>query len=304
MAVSPRRAIILAAAAAGAIFVAYLLVSLAIVFGATRAEREAFQGQPEDHSLAYEKVTFPPRGGDLPLRGWLLEGDEAAPFLIFVHGLGGQRTGNAALEIASRLIGEGRYNILLFDLRAHGTSGGSRVTAGDSERADVLGAYDFLLGRGAREGRIGLIGFSFGAGLALMAAASEPGFAAVVADSPFADAGDLLAQETARKTPVPESVAPIFLPAASVFAGLLYGIDLGDVKPERDAALLDYPVLLIHGEADTRIPVSHGERVLGAAPAGSRIWKLPGVDHVDAFFEQPDEYVRRVREYLAERLGP
>jgi pimeloyl-ACP methyl ester carboxylesterase len=297
----PRPRIILAATA-GVLLLAYVLIALGIAWGATRADREEFEAAPEDYGLAYEEVVFPSRGDDVDLRGWLLDGDEGAPYLIFVHGLGGQRTGDNALEIASALIDDDGYNVLLFDLRAHGTSGGGRVTAGDSERMDVLGAYDFVVSRGAEPGQIGLMGFSFGAGVALMAAAQEPGVDAVVADSPFADVRDLLAQEAARKTPIPEFVAPIFLPAASVFADLLYGIDLGDVRPERDVAGLAYPVLLIHGEADSRIPVSHSRRILDAAPAGSQLWTVPGADHVDAFLEEPEEYLRRVREYFERRL--
>ncbi len=69
-------------------------------------------------------------------------------------------------------------------------------------------------------------------------------------------------------------------------------------------ARLDYPVLLIHGEADSRIPVSHSERILKAAAPGSQLWTLPGVDHVDMFKAEPVEYVRRLREYLDMRLNP
>ncbi len=284
---------------------AYLLVALAMVFAATRAEREPFEAQPENFGLQYEDVDFPSRGSDLRLDGWLLRGAPEAPFLVFVHGVGGQRTAGGALELAARLVDDGSgYNVLLFDLRAHGSSEGERVTGGDSERDDVLGAYDFVLGRGAEPSRVGLIGFSMGAGVSIMAAAQEPGVGAVVADSPFANVSDLISQETARKTPIPEGVVPLFLPAARLFADLLYDIDLGDLKPERDVASLDYPVLVIHGEADQRISVEQGRRVHQNAPTGSELWTLPGVDHVDAFLEQPDEYVRRVEAYLASRFEP
>ncbi len=203
--------------ALGVALTAYVLVALAIVYGATRAEREPFEAIPEDYGLNYEPIMFLSRDGDVSLRGWLLEGSQDGPFLVFVHGVGSQRTGDGAMEIAARLVQDGGYNVLLFDLRAHGESGGGRVTAGDSEREDVLGAYDAVVSHGAEPGRVGLIGFSFGAGLAIMSAAEETGIAAVVADSPFADVGDLLAQETARTTPIPKTLAPIFLPAASLF---------------------------------------------------------------------------------------
>ena len=280
----------------------YLGIAFALVHAATRPERHPLEAHPDDFALQYEDVSFTPRGGSLTLRGWLLTGSPEAPHLIFVHGIGDQRTGNQALELASRLVQEAGYNVLLFDLRAQGTSDGNHVTAGEFERDDVLGAYDFLLTRGAEAGRVGLIGRSFGAAIAIMAASREAGIAAVVADSPFADVQDLIAQETARKTPMPKALVRAFMPPARLFADLIYDIHLADLKPERDVAKLEYPVLVIHGEADERIPVEHARRVYAAAPPGSSLWTLPGVEHADAFPAHPDEYVQRVEEYLATRF--
>jgi dipeptidyl aminopeptidase/acylaminoacyl peptidase len=281
----------------------YLLLAFALVYGATRAERNPFEAHPHDFGLRFEEVSFEPRDGELTLRGWFLEGSAGAPHLIFVHGIGDQRTGNRSLELAARLVKDAGYNVLVFDLRAQGTSDGDIVTAGEFEQDDVLGAYDYLLSQGATPGRIGLIGRSYGAAIAIMAASREPGIAAVVADSPFADVQDLLAQETARKTPMPKWLVSFFMPPARLFADLLYDIHLGDLKPEKDVAQLQYPVLIIHGETDERIPVEQGRRVYEAAPAGSELWILPEVEHADGFPEQPDEYVRRVTMYLIARFG-
>jgi hypothetical protein len=94
----------------------------------------------------------------------------------------------------------------------------------------------------------------------------------------------------------------IFLPPADLFADLLYDIHLDDLKPERDVAKLEYPILVVHGEADERIPISEGRRVHAAAPAGSQFWTLPGVSHADAFPTHPEEYLQRVRAYLGDRF--
>ena len=100
----------------------------------------------------------------------------------------------------------------------------------------------------------------------------------------------------------PNNLHHMFLPAAKLFASALYDIDLGDLVPEDAVQQLAYPVLVIHGEADSRIPVSHGRRVRERAPQGSELWTLPGVDHVDAFLDQPEEYVARVLAYFSTRL--
>jgi pimeloyl-ACP methyl ester carboxylesterase len=282
----------------------YLLVAFVMVYQATRPEeRKPFEAHPADLGLSYEDVSFAPRNGELKLQGWLLNGSPGSPHLIFVHGLGSQRTDTQSLDLAARLVRNEGYSVLLFDLRAHGTSEGDRITAGQLERDDVLGAYDFLLSRGAQPGRVGLRGLCYGAGIAIMAAAQEPGIAAVVADSAFASVEARAAHEIARRTPIPESLAPAFMPPARLFADLVYGINLGELKPERDVSRLGYPVLIIHGEADTRIPFSQAQRVYAASPAGSEIWALPEVEHAQAFPTEPEDYLRRVEAYFASRLA-
>ena len=283
------------------VIVLYLLASFVIMQGATSAERKALEQQPADLGLRFEAISFPSRRDSVRLEGWLLPGESGAPSIVFVHGLGSTRSGDHALELARLLQGRG-YNALLFDLRAHGSSGGERVAAGLHEKSDVLGAIDYLRSRGLSR-PVGLLGFSYGAATALLAAADEPAVQAVVADSPFARATDLIAQETARKTPVPEWLAPAFLPGAGALALLFHGIDLRDSAPDRAAGRLTYPVLVIHGEADERIPVEHGRRVYESAPAGSELWLVPDAGHVEAYELQPREYERRLLAYLESRLG-
>jgi pimeloyl-ACP methyl ester carboxylesterase len=246
-------------------------------------------------------VEFFSRRGDVKLSGWYLPGDDSSPHLIFVHGIGSVRSGDKAVGLAARIVGLG-YNVLMFDLRGHGSSGGDKVSGGFYERADVLGAFDYLLRRGVDTGRVGLMGFSMGAATSIMAAAQEPGIIAVAADSTYANASELIAREAARKTPIPGWLTPVFMPAAKLMANGIYGIDIGSLVPEESVAGLGYPVLVIHGTGDKRIPLEQGQRVADAAKEGSSIWLVPEVDHVDAFLTHPDEYTKRVNEYFSSRF--
>jgi len=299
---SKNRRLGLAGAIVGLLVAAYVLIAFLIARGVTQAEREALEGAPSDLGLAFEAVSFPSRQGDIMLDGWYIPAACDGPAVVFIHGLGSTRTGDHALEIAAALNRAG-LGTLLFDLRAHGRSQGSRVSGGYFERSDVLGAFDFLAGRGKRPGEVGLLGHSMGAAIALMTAADEPGFAAVMADSSYANALDLVAQETARKTPFPEWLVPIFVPAAALIASEAYGIELDELRPEESASRLRYPILVIHGLADERIDVEHGRRVHARAPAGSEIWLVPGAGHVDAYDAEPEEYTRRLTAYYLEMLG-
>ena len=283
----------------------YGYVSYSMASGVTKLDRSPLEGHPTEYGLPYENVTFSPRGDewdDIVLRGWLIEKERDELTVILVHGLNRNRTGDNALELARRLFDRG-FNVLLFDIRGHGESDGERLSAGYFEKWDVLGAYDFLVRRGASPEEVGLLGWSLGAATALLAAAEEPAIKAVVSDSSFADVHDLIAQETARATVFPQWVVPVFIPGMKIISRILYGIDVGAVVPERAAATLGYPILVIHGEADERVPAEQSVRIHAAAAVGSKLWLSPGSEHADAVIDAPDEYVERVDAYFRGRLG-
>ena len=281
---------------------AYAIVSFFIADGLTHAERKAQEASPSDYGVAFQEASFSARGGEVNLSGWYLAGEQNRPALIFVHGINSTRSGEHSVDLATRLVRRG-FTLLMFDLRGHGSSGGERISGGYFERADVLGAYDYLLSRGHKLGAMGVIGFSMGAAISLLAAADETGIHAVVADSPFAVAAERINSEAARKTRLPIWLTPVFMPTADVMAGAFYRIDIASIAPERAAARIPYPIFVIHGIADTRIPTADGIRVHDAGQPGSRLWLVPDADHVKAFQNNPDEYVARVGDYFDQQLS-
>ncbi len=286
-----------------ALVVLYGLISFYMARGVTTAERNPQEDHPSNYGLQADDVEFHPRDGDLRLSGWYIQGEGQnggdAPHLIFVHGLGNVRSGNEAVELADRLADRG-YSILMFDLRGHGSSEGGRVSGGYYERWDVLGAYDYLVDqRGAEAGEIGLMGFSMGGSTAILAAVEEPGIRAVAADSPYAAASELVAQEAARRTVLPEWAMPAFMPTTIFMARAIYGIDIGALTPVKAVTQLDYPVLIIHGARDERVSVDHGERVAEASGhSRTEFWRTDAPGHIESFNTYPDEYAGRVDAYF------
>ncbi|HAL49137.1 MAG: alpha/beta fold hydrolase [SAR202 cluster bacterium] len=282
--------------------VMYLGISYLIASGVTKAERNEQEDSLGAYGVEFETIEFESRRGDVTLDGWYVPPVSQHSVIIYVHGIGSVRTGDGLTDLAARLHQRG-FGALMFDLRAHGSSGGDKISGGYHERFDVLGGYDYLLARGVEPDDIGVLGMSMGAGTAALAAAEEPGIEALILDSPYAKASELIAQETARKTPFPEWFVPLFEPGVDVLADLLFDIDIEALAPEAAVANLGYPLMVIYGTDDTRIPTDHSQRVYDAAPAGSTVWVVEGVEHTDAFVEKPDEYSSRVAEYFLERLG-
>ena len=58
------------------------------------------------------------------------------------------------------------------------------------------------------------------------------------------------------------------------------------------------PLLLIHGEADTTVPIADGRRLAGLAGRGAEQWVVPGAGHSGSHAVAGAEYERRVSDFL------
>ncbi|MHB1414953.1 MAG: alpha/beta hydrolase [Chloroflexota bacterium] len=266
-----------------------------VAFTLTEVDRQAPTPLPSTLGLAYEDIVFPSQIDAVNLHGWYLPAQpaESARSVILVHGQNGQRAdpGIGMLPLAKDLVEHG-YNVLTFDLRGHGESPGDHRYFGYFERRDVKGAVDYLESRGAPGRWVGTIGFSMGAATVLLAGPEDPRIRAVVADSGYADFRELV--DGALPT---ESGLPAFFTPITVFmAKVLLGMDVDAIRAETNLGKLDpRPLLIIHGTADGTVPVAQAYHLAAAYPKAS-LWILDGVDHVQAYKAQPEEYLRRVEE--------
>ncbi|MDA1095929.1 MAG: alpha/beta fold hydrolase [Chloroflexi bacterium] len=289
---------------------AYFAVGWVMVSQAVAAERQPVETTPAAVGLAFDGVAFQPRGASSPeLLGWWIPIDgsaDAESALVLVHGVDSNRArdGEDYLELVRGLHDRG-FGLLLFDLRAHGQSGGDVVSAGVFERWDVLGALDYVTAvEGVPWEQVGVLGFSMGAASALLAAEQEPRIRAVVADSSFADVSDLVAGEVAKRTPLSSGVAAYLRPGMEILARLRYAIDLSVAKPVRAIEALDYPVLLIHSEQDERFPAEYALRLReAAADARSELWLSPTGEHSRVYKLDVGAYMDRVATYFEGRFA-
>jgi len=280
----------------------YFLISIFVVKGVAIVGRSELDARPEQHLLPVKNVEFSSREGGLNLEGWYIATPEKEHTIILIHGFGGNRASGPALGIGSALWRNG-FNVLLFDLRASGKSEGDMASGGYFEQEDLLGAFDFVRKTGIPDGNIGVLGFSMGAATSILGASKEPGIQAVVADGAYATISDLIGQEVARATAMPMWMVPLFEPGISVTADLLFGIKLDEVAPAKAAAKINYPILLIHGTDDTRVPVEQSIRVHKLAPIGTTLWKVEGAGHVGSFNKDPNKYIETIIGYFRARFA-
>jgi uncharacterized protein len=290
---------------------AYIILCAYLADKLTLAVRTPLVSTPADYGLVYEPVQFNSLVDGVPLQGWLIgtggssqdfrpavpaaggrEASAGSQTILMLHAKDGKRDDPTIglLDIARALV-QHSYNVFVFDFRGHGESGGTRVGFASLEVRDVGGALAYLKTRGISQ--VGALGFSMGAATALNSAPEYPAMRVVVADSSFSDLQQLLDVEVPKASGLPA----FFTPGIVFMSWPLFGMDLANDKPARAIARLgSRPVLLIHGTADAYVPVGHAYALqqAGAADPNLRLWIVPGAEHVRAYKQFPDEYLKRV----------
>ncbi len=186
--------------------------------------------------------------------------------VILCHGFAADKAMD--LRLARDLIPNG-YNVLAFDFRAHGQSGGSFSGFGDLERRDVLGAVRWARANHPDESRkIFGLGQSLGAA-ALIGAAADPSsegqaIDAVAVFSPF-DRLETLMRGIADANFMPFG-GWIATRLALPIAGAEMGTPLWRFAPENEIEkLAPRPLLVLAAEQDRFIDIARSRALFEAA---------------------------------------
>jgi fermentation-respiration switch protein FrsA (DUF1100 family) len=269
----------------------------------TQVERYPVFGHPSQFGLAHEEVIFPSRRDKVPLSGWYLPSAPDTRCIILIQGQEHHRNsrGIRALELGRDLAQNG-FSVLLFDFRGRGESGGKRDSGGDREQWDVLGAIDYVTSRGIPPEMVGLLGFSLGAGVALLVAVKEPRIPAIVCDSAFLDS-----MEDLRRMPFLRLTLPSWFARPIALAGRwFFAADFSKVRPiEAITKMAPRPIFFIHGHRDGVTSYRESQTLYEAAGgSGNQIWIVPDGGHVSSYRSNPQEYVAKVVAFLRAHLVP
>jgi alpha-beta hydrolase superfamily lysophospholipase len=217
----------------------------------------------------FEDVQLTGEGG-IALRGWSFHAPGTARgTVVYLHGLGDNRGSSSGL--AQHLTGRG-FDVLAYDSRAHGESGGDACTYGFHEKRDLMRVLGTV-----RRAPIVLLGNSMGGAVALQAAAEDSRIAAVVAVATISDL-----RTAARDR------APFFASRGNVEEALRIAEQQGsfrvdEVSPVAAAARIRCPVFLIHGADDRETLPDHSRRVFQALHGErNRLLIVPGAAHGNA----------------------
>ena len=243
-----------------------------------------------------------------PEEGWTAEPHEA---VLLLHGYSG--------SIAPDLVEYGPFlrrtaGVLGLDFRGHGGSADAPTTFGMLEVEDIAGALAWLGERGIE--RVAMFGTSMGGISAigavailgdgsLAAADADPAQTRAALDAPRPRIVAIVAESVPASVVTPVANR-INAPLRGFIAGRLFdaaarnlGSDPRDTEPGKLIGLVEpVPLLLIHGAADTTVPLEEGNRLAALAGPSSEHWVIDGADHSRGHAVAGQDYERRVTDFL------
>jgi len=256
--------------------------------------------------LTGEPVSFPAYDG-LPLQGMLIRADARVPrrgLVLFAHEFCSDMYSCARY---CRPLQEAGYDIVTFDFRGHGQSPcppdyTPRQWISDREIDDMRGAVAFAEGWLEEHGypvELGAFGISRGACAAIVAAAEDARIWAIVADGAFSTDTTIehfmkrWAYIFARVRFIYENHPPMFWRflrwSMMRFARREFGCRFPSVR-KVIRRLTPRPMLFIHGEKDSYLPVEQSRRLYALAPQPKYLWIAPGARHNQAVIHHPEFY--------------
>ncbi len=230
---------------------------------------------PKNYGVRYQDVSFP-SGDGVTLTGWYIRHPQDGSnhlMLLYCHG-----NADCVSQLAevSRIFYNFGFDELIFDYRDYGGSGKGPL----SEQAvdgDALAAYQWLKSQGFQDRRIMVWGHSLGSSVAAwLATQTQP--AGLILEGAF---------------PSIYAVSRLRNPWLFIFPSLIWDkFETGRYVAERTCPLLE-----IHAEKDTIIPIQLGQRVFAGASEPKKWITITGIDHND-FPSVAYQYQEPIKEFI------
>lgn len=268
-------------------------------------EMAAFYMQREDKVLDrlanYQHethfITSPENGYDVEVLN-ITANQDTDDAMIIVHGIGSNY--HEILNSAFNYLENG-YNVVVYNQRHTGLTGGDNYTFGLYERFDLEAVATFARGL-YPAGKLGVHGFSMGAATSTMH--TELNESRKTVDFYILDAPYHTMESAVELGIIAENIP--FLPvsfakwAGNVVLKVKEGLEYDDIQPVNSVTNISVPVLLIHGTEDKVTPPESSQEIYNAIPHESKaLWYIEGLGHCEASDLMEEEYFSGIYQFIS-----
>jgi hypothetical protein len=216
-------------------------------------------------------------------------------FVVIAHGYG--YTHHGIIKYAKLMLKLG-FNVVMFDERYHGASGGKFCGMGFYEKDDL---YDLVTDTYSRYGKdiiVGTYGESMGGATVILELAIDKRIKFAVTDCTFADLRQLMLYQVKKTIGLP---AQPFVFFTNLFFKWKTKVALKEISPIKELEKSTCPMLFIHGEEDSVIPPSHSRMLYEACPTPKALYIAGNhARHTDSVRYNESEYFERLKSFLTD----
>lgn len=256
-----------------------------------------FIAERKDQLLARpnEEVSIEAQDGLMLHATYFPEGNEKKVALCF-HGYTSEGMKDN-LAISGYYLRKG-YSLLLVDARAHGMSEGTYIGFGCLDRRDALDWLEWIIERCGEDVEILMHGTSMGGATVLMASGLElpTQVKGIVSDCGFTSPKDVFTHVLHSMYHLPAFPA---IPAANLMNKRLAGYGMDECNAAREVRNATVPILVIHGSADTFVPVSMCEEIYVNIASPKQKLIVEGAAHAESYYKDTASYEKALDEFIA-----
>lgn len=247
---------------------------------------------PQDYGFKYESVRIP-TAHDKQLHAWFLPALDATQTVVIAHGWGAHAELMLPLAVPFRNAG---LNVLLFDARNHGQSDGHGYSSLPRFAEDIEHVLAWLqTHRPDACDKMALLGHSVGASASILVASRNDRLDALISISAFGHPEWVMARYW-QKLFFPKWLAR----GLNRYVEWLIGSRFVDIAPIHTITRVQCPVLLVHGLADTVVPIADARAIAQAslnAHVSIQLCEIADADHasVDKIDAHQDTLIQFLR---------
>lgn len=217
-------------------------------------------------------------------------------FVVISHGYTYSHHGS--IKYAKMMMKLG-FNVVLYDHRYHGASGGVNSTLGYYEKDDLKTVIDHLFKNYGSDIYLGTYGESMGSSTCLLEQKEDSRVRFVVSDAGFSSLKPLIIREIKHK----KLSSFLFYGIAKMFVWLISRANLSKVNPIEAIQESKIPMMFVHGKLDDFIPYQDALDMYESYGGPKRLFLAENkAYHARSYYYNQELYFSKLKEFVDELL--